>query len=116
MNHHFSNCGKLQTTVTDIYTPKGEWIHRTYKLELEKLSVSDLRYTSKFPIPIGMKLFINVIFQREKVRFLIEVFENQRVGNGKYSVGCKILFENSEQDLGVASNYLYKSHYGSGIH
>lgn len=115
MNQHFNNYSKLQAIVTDICNPKGDWIHRTYTLELEEITVRGLRYASKFPIPIGTKLFINVVFQREKVRIIIEVFENKRVDNGKYSVGCINAYENSEQDLGRA-HYLYKSHYGSGIH
>lgn len=115
MNQHFNNCSKLQAMITDICNPKGDWIHRTYTLELEEITVMGLRYASKFPIPIGTKLFIDVVFQREKVRIIIEVIENKRADNGKYSVGCIIAYQNSEQDLG-RPHYLCNLHYGSGIH
>jgi len=36
-----------QATITDIYTPTGDCIHRIYKLELEEWDADNLHYTSK---------------------------------------------------------------------
>lgn len=115
MNRHSTYVSiDSQAAVTDMYTPQGDWIHRTYKLQLEELGAGNLHYTSKFSIPIGTKLYINVGVEGEKVRLLAEVFGNQRSGNGKYSVGCLILYESSQQDRG-GSIYHCPKHYVSII-
>lgn len=107
---------EVQVAVTDIYTPKGDCIHKVYNLDLEEISQSNLRYTSKFPIPLGTKMCINVVFQGEKVRILADVIGNQRSGDGKFSVVCRILYGDSGKARLFSTGDWLKSHSISVIH
>lgn len=102
MSQELAVPGKLfgnQAAITAMYTPKGAGIHKSYPVEIAELGISELRYRSKFAVPVGTTLCISAVRGNRLIRFLVEVVGNQKNITAEYSVGCKILYGNCQKEI-----------------
>lgn len=80
----------VKVTVTDIYTPNGNYIHKEYKIQVDELSSQFFRYISKFPVPAETRMLIRVLFEDRKLWFWTKVFLSVKLSEGTYRVYCAI--------------------------
>ncbi len=92
---------KTVMTATDIVTTEGEHVRRTYQLPLEDISAGGLRYTSKFPPPLGTKLDLVFQLADRKVRGTVEVVRTVKNAGGTYDIGCQFVSINPVAQEGI---------------
>lgn len=92
---------KTVMTATDIVTTEGEHVRRTYQLPLEDISAGGLRYTSKFPIPVGTRLDLMFQLADRKVRTTVQVVRTTKNAGGAYDIGCQFVSINpvAQEDI-----------------
>ena len=92
---------KTVMTATGIFTRQGEHLRRSYQLPLEDISAGGLRYSSKFPVPIGTKLDLVFQLADRKVRGTVEVVRVTKNKAGTYDVGCQYVSINpvTQEDI-----------------
>ena len=90
---------RIQAIITGMSTPKGAGIHKSYPIAIDELSRGKLRYTSKFAVPLGTTMCISALRGGQPILMITEVFGNQRTMTGQYSVGCRILYAESDFSL-----------------
>lgn len=96
-----------QANVTDIYTPQGDCIHKTYRLAVIYMSPEKLCYISRFPVPVGTKMCVSVLRNDQQSRIFTIVFLNEKTPAGRYRVQCnnlRIVSENSRDKTGLIIN------------
>jgi hypothetical protein len=92
---------KTVMTATDIVTNEGDHVRRTYQLPLEDISAGGLRYTSKFPIPVGTKLELLFQLADRKVCGTVEVVRTVKNSGSTYDIGCQFVSINpvAQEDI-----------------
>jgi hypothetical protein len=78
-------------TATGIVTPHGNKICKSYQLLLEDLSAGGLCYISKFAIPDGTILDLDIQYADRSVPVTVEVVRARRNETGDYNIGCKFI-------------------------
>ena len=107
---------KIQAIITAVATPQGGSIHKRYQIEIDELSTEELRYTSKFAVPVGTTIGMSVFRGEQSTRIFVEVLENEKTIAGKYSVYCRSLYDHYQQDDEFLLNLRLKSFPISVIH
>lgn len=92
---------KTVMTAVGFTTTQGVHLRRSYQLPLEDISAGGLRYTSKFPIPVGTKLDLVFQLADRKVRGTVEVVRSIKGGNNGYDIGCQFVSINpvTQEDI-----------------
>lgn len=88
-------------TATDIVTPKGNHIRKSYQLQMEDLSAGGMRFITKFPIPVGTGLDLVFQLADRRIRAVAEVVRSERGEEGRYDVGCKFVDINRLDQEGI---------------
>jgi hypothetical protein len=90
---------KTTITATDITSPEGKRLRRGYKLPLEDLSASGLRYSSRFAVPVGTKLDLLFQLADQQLKITAQVVRTQKNSAGSYDIGCTFVgLEQFKQD------------------
>ncbi|MEG6584802.1 hypothetical protein [Dendrosporobacter sp. 1207_IL3150] len=76
------------STLTRMDTPNGHKTHKSYPIEIIMLSLTSLEYISKFPIPVGTKLQINIAAQDHELCLKSIVSNSLYNLDGRYKVYC----------------------------
>lgn len=87
-NLSFDDLAGKSALLIGMATSDGYSIHKSYLIRLSKLNLSDLNYTSKFPIPPGTKISIILTNHEHELRVHSIVTSNSQTVNRLYTVFC----------------------------
>jgi hypothetical protein len=92
---------KTVMTAVGFTTTQGVHLRRSYQLPLEDISAGGLRYTSKFPVPIGTRLELVFQLADRKVRGTVEVVRSTKNKSGSFDIGCQFVSINpvAQEDI-----------------